>query len=66
VHLELIYGRWLGVWHSNLSIGQCTIGAVVVIAFMVLLSAARTHYPQWTRFFSSARTQAEPARVSGD
>jgi hypothetical protein len=66
VHLELIYGRWLGAWHSNLSIGQCTVGAVVVIAFMVLLSAAWTHYPQWTRFFSSARTQAEPASVSGD
>jgi hypothetical protein len=66
VHLELIYGRWLGVWHSNLGIGQCTIGAVMVIAFMVLLSAARTHYPQWTRFFGLARPHAEPARVPGD
>jgi fucose 4-O-acetylase-like acetyltransferase len=66
VHLELIYGRWLGIWHSNLSIGQCTVGAVVVIALMVLLSAARTHYPQWTRFFGLARPQTEPARVSGD
>jgi len=62
----LIYGRWLGAWHSNLGIGQCTVGAVAFIALMVTLSAARTHYPQWSRVFSSARPQAEPARVSGD
>ena len=66
VHLELIYGRWLGAWHSNLGIGQCTVGAVAIIALMVTLSSARTHYPQWRRFLSSARPQAEPARVSGD
>ncbi len=66
VHLELIYGRWLGAWHSNLGIGQCTLGAVLVIALMVTLSAAWTHYPQWSRFLGSARPPAEPARVSGD
>ena len=66
VHLELIYGRWLGAWHSNLGIAQCTVGAVAIIALMVTLSAARTHYPQWRRFLSSTRPQAEPARASGD
>jgi len=66
VHLELIYGRWLGAWHSNLGIGQCTLGAVLVIALMVTLSAARTHYPHWSRFLGSARPPAEPARASGD
>jgi hypothetical protein len=66
VHLELIYGRWLGAWHSNLGIAQCTVGAIAVMILMVLLSLASTHYRQWVAFFRSARPQAEPARVSGD
>jgi hypothetical protein len=66
VHLELIYGRWLGLWHSNLGIGQCTIGAVVVMILMVLLSLAKTHYRRWVGFLNSLRAQREPARVPGD
>jgi hypothetical protein len=66
VHIELIYGRWLGAWHSNLGIGQCTVAAGVTIILMVLLSLARTHYPQWREFLSSLRTQPLPSEASGD
>jgi len=66
VHLELIYGRWLGAWHSNLTIGQSSAGAVVMIALMVGMSAARTYYPRWTRFLGVARPQVQAARASGD
>jgi len=66
VHIELIYGRWLGAWHSNLGIGQCTMAAVVMIISMVLLSLGRTHYPQWRGFLSSLRTPPLPSEASGD
>jgi len=66
VHIELLYGRWLGAWHSGLSIEECTVAAVAVILSMVLLSAIRTHHKQWGEFLSSLRPQPELERVSGD
>jgi uncharacterized membrane protein len=66
VHIELLYGRWLGAWHSGLTIKECTVAAVFVIASMVLLSAIRTHHKQWRAFLSSLRLQPEMERVSGD
>ena len=50
VHIELIYGRWLGAWHSSLSIGSALWQLSVMIVSMVLLSAARTHYNAVGRF----------------
>ena len=66
VHIELIYGRWLGFWHSNLSIAQCTVAAAAMIVSMLLISVARTHRAQLREFLASWRPQAQPVRVSGD
>ena len=66
VHIELIYGRWLGFWHSNLSIAQSTVAAAAMIVSMVLISVARTHRAQLREFLASWRPQPAPARVSGD
>jgi len=66
VHIELIYGRWLGAWHSSLTLEQCAAGALLMILTMVLLSLARTHRAQIREFFASLRQQPEPARVPGD
>jgi fucose 4-O-acetylase-like acetyltransferase len=66
VHIELIYGRWLGFWHSNLSIAQCTVAAAAMIVLMVLISVARTHRAQLREFLTAWRPQAQPVRVSGD
>jgi len=65
-HIELIYGRWLGAWHSNLTIAQSTIAAAGMIVLMVLLSVARTNYRRWLEFFNSLRPQPVPSRVPGD
>ena len=65
VHIELLYGRWLGSWHSGLTIAECTVTAVIVIFLMVLLSTMRTHYKQWRDYLSSLRSQPVPERVSG-
>jgi uncharacterized membrane protein len=66
VHIELIYGRWLGFWHSNLSITQSTVAAAAMIVSMVLISVARTHRAQLREFLASWRPQTQPVRVSGD
>jgi len=66
VHIELVYGRWLGFWHSNLSIAQCTVAAAAMIVSMVLISLARTHRARLREFLASRRPQPEPMRVSGD
>ena len=66
VHIELIYGRWLGFWHSNLSIAQSTVAAAAMIVSMVLISVARTHRAQLREFLVSWRPQTQPVRVSGD
>jgi len=66
VHIELVYGRWLGAWHTNLNITQCTVCAISLILMMVALSLARTHYKRWWDFLSSWRAPSEPARVPGD
>jgi len=42
VHIELVYGRWLGVWKESLDTMQATILSIAVIGLMLLLSLART------------------------
>ncbi|HKW98744.1 MAG TPA: heparan-alpha-glucosaminide N-acetyltransferase domain-containing protein [Bryobacteraceae bacterium] len=67
VHIELVYGRWLSAWHSNLTIGESTAAAAGMIGIMVLLSAARTNYRRWLGSFSNFwRPQPLPSRVPGD
>lgn len=65
VHIELVYGRWLWFFKTNLDVAQTAVAAVLVILFMVLLSAAKTHRNRWatavTNFFSPT-----PERVPGD
>jgi len=47
VHIELVYGRWLGAWKENLDIPQATVLAAAVIALMLALSLLRTHGKKW-------------------
>lgn len=67
VHIELLYGRWLSFWHSNLDLRQSTIAAAVCMVLMILLSAARTYYRQWIQAGRSLLGQPPlPERIPGD
>ncbi len=44
VHIELVYGRWLGAWKESMNNIQAALAAAVVIALMVGLSVARTRW----------------------
>lgn len=49
VHIEIVYGRWLGLWHQTFSAWQCGAASVAVIALMVAVSVARTKFPKLVR-----------------
>ena len=61
VHIELVYGHWLGWMKNNLSVGQTIVAAAAIIASMVGLSYARTAWPQWRPAF----LDPEPAPIPG-
>ena len=43
VHIELVYGRWLWFFKSNLNVGQTIAAAVVMILAMLAISSAKTY-----------------------
>ena len=65
VHIELVYGRWFGIWKEGLSVSQVLVFTAILIALMALLSVLRTRYKPATAFFR-AGALPEPGRASGD
>ena len=65
VHIELVYGRWFGIWKESLSVPQVLAYTAVLIALMTVLSVLRTRYKSMGSFFRpSVVPQAD--RASGD
>jgi uncharacterized membrane protein len=65
VHVELVYGRWFGIWKEKMTVTGVVIYTVLLVALMVLLSLLQTRYKTLGSFFAPARMPA-PQRVSGD
>lgn len=63
VHIELVYGHWLGFWKENLSVAQTTALSVAVVALMVLLCVIRANVGKLRDFAMAFRRTpaAEPA-----
>ena len=59
VHVELVYGRWFWYWKENLTIGQSSLMALLVIVMMVGLSYTRTNWerlkPGWVPALATFR-----------
>jgi hypothetical protein len=67
VHIELVYGRWLGAWKERLSVEQTTLAAAGIIGLMLLLSVVRTNFSKIRGSFSNIwQSPPQPERVSGD
>jgi uncharacterized membrane protein len=64
VHIELVYGRWLGFWKDNLTIGETVFAAFGITLLMLGLSVAKTTFPVWKASLFSAPPRQE--RISGD
>jgi uncharacterized membrane protein len=65
VHIELVYGRWFGIWKNELTVPQVVAYACCLIVLMTLLSVLRTRWKSLVGYFRTAPLP-EPERVSGD
>jgi len=65
VHIELVYGRWLGVFKESLGVTAVLILTAVVLALMVGISVLQTRYQELGWIFRAPRLP-EPGRASGD
>ncbi|MBV9760709.1 MAG: DUF1624 domain-containing protein [Acidobacteriaceae bacterium] len=65
VHIEIVYGRWLGIWKEALTVGQVITFTVALLALMTVLSVLRTRGKSIGSFFGT-RPLPEPRRASGD
>jgi uncharacterized membrane protein len=66
VHIELVYGHWLGWLKNNLDVSQTILAAASVTALMVLLGYVKNSWPKWKEALAGAFATPEPDRVSGD
>ncbi len=65
VHIELVYGRWFGVWKEGLSVGQVLTYTAGLLALMTLLSVLRSRYRSIGALLKPAPLPV-PHRASGD
>jgi uncharacterized membrane protein len=63
VHIELVYGRWLGWMKEALTINETVVVAVLITLLMLLLSVAKTSYPAWRE---KLLPPPQPSRNFGD
>jgi uncharacterized membrane protein len=65
VHIEIVYGRWFGIWKEGLSVSMVLAFTAVLIGLMTLLSVFRTRRKPVGMFFGAPAAPA-PRRASGD
>lgn len=66
VHIELVYGRWFGVFHTKLNVTQTVAVAVVVTLLMLGLSVLRTNWKNWKTMMPWSGFRISFERASGD
>jgi uncharacterized membrane protein len=65
VHIELVYGRWFGIWKEGLGVMQVLLFTGALLALMVGLSLWQTRYQELGWIFKPAALP-EANRSSGD
>ena len=68
VHIELVYGRWLWFWKTNLTVAQTVAAAVCVILLMLSISTLKTYRHRVTAVMAEWGWSLgpKPDRVPGD
>ena len=65
VHIELVYGRWFGIWKQGLSVAQVLLVTAILLGLMTALSVLRTRYKSIGAIFRPVAVPV-PRRASGD
>jgi hypothetical protein len=65
VHIELVYGRWFGIWKEAMTVGQVMVFTAVLLALLTALSIFQTRGMFFGTFFKAPPTPAA-RRASGD
>jgi uncharacterized membrane protein len=65
VHIEVVYGRWFGIWKEGLSVTGVLLFTGVLMALMIGLSLLQTRYQTLGWIFKPAPLP-QPRRASGD
>ena len=65
VHIELVYGRWFGIWKEAFSVPQVLTYTAILIALMIGLSVLRTRYKAVMAYLRPAPVP-QARRASGD
>jgi len=68
VHIELVYGRWLWPYKTNLSVGETIFAAVCLILAMLSISLVQTNRLRIRTWFAELAWwfNARPGSASGD
>ncbi|MBV9265791.1 MAG: hypothetical protein JO061_06455 [Acidobacteriaceae bacterium] len=67
VHIELVYGRWFGIWKEAMTVSQVVVYTVILIALMIVISIAQTRFDEIKTWFRRAVVvEPQPRRASGD
>jgi hypothetical protein len=68
VHIELVYGRWLWFWKSNLTVPQTVVAALAVILLMLAISTIKTYRHRIGTWLADMgwSFSPKPDRVPGD
>lgn len=65
VHIELVYGRWFGVWKESLSVREVLIFTALLLALMAAISIGQIKMKAFWTMLKSGPIP-EPRRASGD
>ncbi len=65
VHIEIVYGRWFGIWKQALSVPKVVLFTGILLALMTVLSVLRTRIKSVGSFFQAGVAQ-QPRAASGD
>jgi uncharacterized membrane protein len=60
VHIELVYGRWFGIWKEGMSVPQVVVYTILLTALMTVLSVLSTRYKSTRSNFKWSRAQTVP------
>jgi fucose 4-O-acetylase-like acetyltransferase len=65
VHIELVYGRWFGIWKEALSVRQVVVFTAILLALMACISVGQMRGKALWALIKSPPVP-QPRRASGD